>query len=42
MKFEIKQKDGHYELYVDGEFYKTCDTALEAADIIEKIKRGNN
>lgn len=42
MKFEIKQKNGRYDLYVDGEFYKTYDTALEAADAIEKIKRREN
>ena len=42
MKFEIKQVDGHYELYVDGVFHNTYDTALEAADAIEKIKRREN
>ena len=40
MKFEIKQKDGRYELYVNGVYHSTHDTALEAANAIEKIKKG--
>ena len=39
MKFEIKQNKGRYELYVNGVFHSTYDTAQQAADAIEKLKK---
>lgn len=38
MKFEIKQKYGRYELYVNGVYHSTYDTAIQAAEAIEKLK----
>lgn len=38
MKFEIKQEYGHYVLYVEGKFYGSYDTVLEAAKDIDEIK----
>ena len=39
MKFEIKQNKGRYELYVNGVFHSAYDTAQQAADAIEKLKK---
>ncbi len=38
MKFDIRQEHGHYELYVDGVFYGSFDTATEAAQSADEIK----
>lgn len=38
MRFEIKNKHGHYELYVNGRFNSSHDTMVEAVDEIERIK----
>ena len=39
MKFEIQQRFGHYELFVDGKFYGSYDTMTEAANEIEDIRQ---
>lgn len=38
MNIEIKQKYGHYEMYVDGNFYGSYDTVLEAVKDLELIR----
>lgn len=38
--YEIKQSHGHYEVYINGEFYCSADTATEAAKEVEAIMRG--
>lgn len=42
MRFDVKQRNGHYELYVNGKFYGSYDTMKEAADDIEKINQGTD
>ena len=34
---EVKRKPTHYEIYVDGEFYSTCDFN-ELRDELEEIE----
>ena len=36
---EIKNKNGHYELYVDGKFHSTHDTMPEAIAEAEEIRK---
>lgn len=31
MKIDIQQKNGHYEVYINGQFYGSYDTMSEAA-----------
>lgn len=38
MRFEIRRKYGHYELYVDGRFYGSYDTIPEAGKEIDLIR----
>ncbi len=38
--FEIKSVYGHYEVYVDGRFFGSYDTVIEAAKEIDAIKNG--
>lgn len=38
MQFEIKHVQGHYELFVDGQFYGSYDTVAEAAKDIDLIR----
>ncbi len=37
MKFEIRRRFDHYELYVNGKFYGSYDSVHEAAGEIDKI-----
>ena len=37
MRFDIKIKAGHYELYVNDMFYGSYDTMTEAAQEIDLI-----
>lgn len=37
MKFEIKRRYDHYELFVNERFYGSYDTVKEAADEIDRI-----
>ena len=36
MNFEIMGVDGHYEVYIEGEFYCSVDTYNEAIDEVDK------
>ena len=36
--YEIKHINGHYEIYIDGEFYCSADTLAEAAIEIDNHK----
>lgn len=36
----IEGVHGHYEIYVDGEFYCSCDSASEVIEEIERIENG--
>ena len=36
MEYEIKPVDGHYEVYIDGEFYCTADTYSEAEKEVDE------
>jgi uncharacterized protein YxjI len=36
--YEIKQNNGHYELYVNGKFYCSADTFTEAAQEIDRMR----
>lgn len=38
---EIRKVNGHYEVFIDGEFYCSCDTYVEAEIDIENIERSN-
>ena len=38
--YEIKNKNGHYELYVNGKFYCSADTFTEAAREIDRVRFG--
>lgn len=44
MKVNITRKNGHYEVYVNGEFVCSADTATEAAreadEYVERIRAG--
>lgn len=31
---------GHYEIYVDGEFYCSCDNASEVVEEVEALSNG--
>lgn len=35
---EIRKVRGHYEVYIDGEFYCSCDTYPEAEDEVEYLE----
>lgn len=35
--YEIKNNNGHYELYVNGTFYCSADTFTEAAKEIDSL-----
>ena len=37
---EVKHKPTHYEIYVDGKFYSTCDFG-ELKDEMEEIENDN-
>lgn len=37
MNYEIKYVYGHYEIYVNGEFYCSADDMTEVREEIEKI-----
>ena len=37
MQFDIRNRNGHYELYVNGKFYGSYDTIYEAGEEIDKI-----
>lgn len=37
MSYQIVQKNGHYEVYINGKFYCSADTFKEALDeIVDK------
>ena len=38
--YEIVQEGGHYVVYINGKFYCTADTAVEAAVEIAKYESG--
>ena len=37
MNYEIKHVYGHYEIYINGEFYCTADNMAEVREEIEKF-----
>ena len=37
MDYEVKQIHGHYEIYIDGNFYCTADNMVEVVEEIEKF-----
>lgn len=37
--YEIKNVNGHYEVYLNGLFYCSADTMFEAVDELEKSMR---
>ena len=37
MNYEVKQVHGHYEIYIDGNFYCTADNMVEVVEEIEKF-----
>lgn len=40
--YEIKRVKEHYELYIDGVFYCSADTFMEAAEELEKLREKEN
>lgn len=44
MKVDITRKNGHYEVYINGEFLCSADTAVEAArevdEHLDKLRAG--
>lgn len=38
MKYNILLKNGHYEVYINNDFYCSCDTFSEAIQEIENYK----
>ena len=37
MNYEVKQIHGHYEIYIDGNFYCSVDNMTEVREEIEKL-----
>ena len=37
MNYEVRHVYGHYEIYIDGEFYCSADDMTEVAKEIEKF-----
>ena len=37
MNYEVKQVYGHYEIYINGEFYCSADNMAEVREEIEKF-----
>lgn len=35
---DIRRVGGHYEVYIDGEFYCTCDTYHEAQEEAQEVE----
>ena len=42
MNYKITKKYGHYEVYIDGRFYCSADTILEAIHEVETYKEEAN
>lgn len=40
MIYDIIPAKGHFEVYIDGEFYCTADDIIEAAREIDEYKEG--
>lgn len=38
--YDIRNVNGHYELSVNGKFYGSYDTAVEAAQEIDNLREG--
>lgn len=38
-RYDVKNVNGHYEIYINGKFYCSADTVSEAANEIDKIIR---
>lgn len=36
LNYSIKQEYGHYSVYIEGQFYCSADTLVEAATDVEK------
>lgn len=36
LNYNIKQEHGHYSVYIEGQFYCSADTLVEAATDVEK------
>ena len=39
MTYNIINRAGHYEVYINGDFYCSADTIIEATKEIEKYER---
>ena len=41
-QYEMKVVNGHYELYINGKFYCSCDNWAEVNKEIEEFEMKNN
>ena len=41
MSYQIIQVKGHYEIYINGEFYCSADSLSEAQSEIKDLQSGN-
>ena len=41
-RIQVKREYGYYSVYVDNNFYCTCDTLPEAMDEVRRIKKDYN
>lgn len=39
MKYRIVNVNGHYEVYINGEFYCSADNTIEATKEVEKYEQ---
>lgn len=39
--YRIVRAGGHYNVYIDGKFYCTADTVVEAAEEVDKYFEGD-
>ena len=42
LEYEIVPNKGHYDVYIDGDFYCTADSYYEAASEIDDYKKDSN
>ena len=38
MNIQVRRVHGHYEIYVDGEFYCSCDTQQEVDEVLNELE----